>query len=333
MTRQLLIRSLAAGALLCAAPAVAQQQIDQTIQTGRSGVVEIFNTAGSVRVLAWDRNQIQVQGRLGEGAERVDIGSSGDRTEIRVILPRRASNIRGTTLVVRVPSGKDVTVRTTSADIQIENVAGEATGQSTSGDVVISGSPRRVEGRSTSGDVRINVGSTTLVRGASTSGDVEVRGTIRESVSVESVSGDVDVSGTTPEVRAKTVSGDLSLRGVSGRVSVNTVSGDASIRDSRVQFASFESVSGNLRYDGEFPAGAAFNLSSHSGDVELRLPANVGAEFDVRTFSGSIVNQLGPAAERTSRHGPGQELRFTAGSGGGVISLKTFSGSVRILRR
>jgi DUF4097 and DUF4098 domain-containing protein YvlB len=333
MSRTLPIRLLALAAVVCAAPVAAQQAIDQTIPTGRTGLVEIHNTAGSVRVQAWDRNQIQVQGRLGEGAERVEIGTSGDHTEIRVILPRRGGNVRGTTLVVRVPATKNVTVRTTSADVQIENVTGRVQGQSTSGDVTVSGNPSSVEGRSTSGDVRITVGNTTQVRGQSTSGDVTVRGTVRESVNVESVSGDVDVSGNTPEVRAKTVSGDLALRGVTGRVSVNTVSGDASVRESRIQFASMESVSGNIRYEGEFPRGGAFNLTSHSGDVELRLPGNVGAEFDVRSFSGRITNQLGPEAERTSRYGPGQELRFTAGAGGGMVSIKTFSGNVRIVRR
>jgi DUF4097 and DUF4098 domain-containing protein YvlB len=333
MKRTALLGSLGIAAALAAAPVAAQQPIDQRIQSSRTGEVTVENLAGSVRVTGWNRNEIQVQGRLGRGAERVDVSGTGERTQIRVILPQNARNVQGTDLVIRVPTAKNVVIRTTSADIGVEGLSGTVRGQSTSGDVRVGGSPTWVEGRSTSGDVTVDVGTTTRVSAHATSGDVSVRGTVRESVDVESVSGDVEVSGSVAEVRAKTVSGDLSLRGVTGRVSANTVSGDARIRDSRIQFGSFETVSGTFDYDGELPRGAAFNIQSHSGDVVLRIPANAAADFDVRTFSGSIQNQLGPSAERTSRHGPGSELRFTAGAGGGVVSLKTFSGNVRILRR
>jgi DUF4097 and DUF4098 domain-containing protein YvlB len=333
MTRHQMTRTLAALALLVAAPVAAQQPIDQTIPTARSGRVEISNLAGSVRVVAWDRDQIQIQGRLGQGAERLDVSGDRNRTVIRVVLPQNARNVRGTELVVRVPAPKEVRVQTTSADVTVENITGEVQGQSTSGDVTVTGSPASVMARSTSGDVRVTIGTSGSVRAASTSGDVTVRGTVRESVNVESVSGDVDVSGTTPEVRAKTVSGGLTLRGVNGRVSASTVSGDATVRESRIQLGAFETVSGNFRYDGDLPARATFNIQTHSGDVEMRLPANVSTVFEVRTFSGRVQNQLGPAAERTSRHGPGSELSFTAGGGGGLISLKTFSGNVRLVRR
>ncbi len=328
-----MIRTVAAMALLGAAPLAAQQTIDQTVPSARTGQVEISNLAGSVRVVAWDRDQIQIQGRLGEGAERLDVSGDRNRTVIQVILPRNARNVRGSDLVVRVPAAKQVSVRTTSADISLENLTGAVNGQSTSGGVTVSGSPASVSARSTSGDVQVDVGNSATVQASSTSGDVVVRGNVRESVSVESVIGDVDVSGSTPEVRAKTVSGDLLLRGINGRVTASTVSGNATVQQSRVQLGTFETVSGNFRYDGDLPPRATLNVQSHSGDVELRLPRNTPAEFDVRTFSGQVQNQLGPAAERTSRYGPGQELRFTTGNGGGLVSLKTFSGNVRLMAR
>src|SRR5690606_3410260 len=98
--------------------------------------------------------------------------------------------------------------------------------------------------------------------------------------------GDVEVTASTSEVRAKSVSGDVALHGVGGRVSASTVSGDTEILESRIQYGSFESVSGNLRFTGELQRGGAFNLRSHSGDIELQLPAGQAAEFEVKTFSG-----------------------------------------------
>jgi DUF4097 and DUF4098 domain-containing protein YvlB len=160
-----------------------------------------------------------------------------------------------------------------------------------------------------------------------------VRGTVRESVNAESVSGDLDVSAATPEVRAHAVSGNVALRGVSGRVSAGTVSGDTEILESRIQYGAFETVSGAFLFEGELQRGVGFNIQSHSGDVELRLPGGVGADFEVTTFSGDILNDFGPDGSRTAGRGPGRELRFTAGAGGGTVAIKSFSGNVRLLRR
>ena len=320
--------------VVTATSAAAQQPIDQTIPTSATGHVLITNTAGQVQVTAWDRNEIRVTGTLGQGAEGVEVGGSGDRTEIRVVLPRGGGrNIRGTTLEVRVPARKALTVTTTSADIRVEGVTGTLELRSTSGDVTARSSSADVVARSTSGDVTIDAQNATRVRATAVSGDVVVRGTVQQSVEAEAVSGDVEIRASTPEVRAKTVSGDLLMQGVSGRVTAASTSGSAMIRDSRIQFGSFESVSGDLVFDGELQRGAAFNVQTHSGNIEMRLPGSSAAEFEARTFSGRIVSELGGTVERTSARGPGQELRFTAGAGGGMIALKTFSGDVRLVRR
>lgn len=325
---------LALAALAVTAGALeAQQQIDRTLATAAGGRVEIHNLAGSVRVVGWDRNEIRVTGTLGQGAERLDVTPSGETTEIRVVIPRNSRNVRGSDLEIRLPAGKELTVNTVSAEIEVDGVTGPVSAQSTSGDVEVAGSPARVRAASTSGDVEVRLAATARVQARSTSGDVRVSGTVRESVDVESTSGDVEVTASTPEVRAKSVSGDVALRGVGGRVSASTVSGDTEILDSRVQYGSFETVSGNLRFTGELQRGGAFNLQSHSGDIELQLPAGQGAEFEVKTFSGDVSNDFGPAAQRTSRYGPGRELRFTAGDGGPLVTAQTFSGNVRLRRR
>lgn len=325
----LVLAALALGA----GSAAAQQEIDQTIATSAGGRVEVHNLAGSVEVVGWDRDEIRVTGTLGRGAERLEVTPRGTTTEIRVVLPRNARNVQGSDLEVRVPAGKEVAVRTVSADVGVADVTGTVAAQTTSGQVRVRGRPGRVRAVSTSGDVDVEVATTAGVEARSTSGDVMVSGTVRGPVDVESTSGDVDVTATTPEVRAKSVSGDVSLRGASGRVSASTVSGDTEILDSRVQYGSFETVSGGIRFSGELQSGGAFNLQSHSGDIEMLLPGNPAAEFEVKSFSGDIDNEFGPAAQRTSRYGPGRELRFTAGSGGPLVTVQTFSGNVKLLRR
>jgi DUF4097 and DUF4098 domain-containing protein YvlB len=319
--------------LLSVGSAAAQQQVNERLSTAATGEVEIVNTAGSVRVTGWDRNEIQVTGTLGQGTERLDITPSGNRVQIRVVLPRNARNVKGSDLEIRVPARKDVGVRTVSADITVSGIRGMAEAQAVSGDVEISGSPREVSARSTSGDVGVSASNPRRVDARSVSGSVRVRGAAQESIDTETVSGDIDVNSSAPEMRAKSVSGSVNLQGVGERVNVSTVSGDARVVGDRIRLGTFESVSGGIRLTGALERGAALTLNSHSGDIELRLPSATAADFEVKTFSGDISNQFGPQAERTSRYGPGRELRFSSGRGDARVNAKTFSGNVKLLKR
>lgn len=320
---------------MLAAPAGAQQRVEETFPSDARGTIEIVNVAGSVRVIAWDRAEVSVTGTLGQGTERLELSRDRLNPQIRVILPRDRSgrNIRGSDLQIRVPAGKTVAVRTVSADIEVADVRGQVDLRSTSGDVTVTGQPAEVRAGSTSGDLDINVTTNGRVTAETTSGDVRVRGSVRQSVNAESVSGDVVVDARTPEVRAESVSGTLRLNGATGRVSASTVSGDAAITASGIEFGSFETVSGNLRYTGDLSSNGALDLQSHSGNVELVLPGNVNADFEVQSFSGSIQSDFGGQVERTSRYGPGRQLRFTTGRNGGRINIQTFSGTVKLQRR
>lgn len=313
-------------------PAAAQTAVDRTVATPATGSVEVSNVSGSVRVSGWNRAEVRVTGTLGEGTERLDVTSSGDRVSIRVIIPEGRRNVQGSNLEIRLPAGKDLTVRTVSASVVIADVSGAVDGRSTSGSVRISGSPRAVRATSTSGEVQIDA-TTGRVEAASTSGNVRVTGQVRESISAESVSGEVDVRAPTPELLAKSVSGDVTISGITRRLSASSVSGSIDVRNGRLQYGSFESVSGNLGFTGELEPDAALNFQSHSGSIRLAIPGSLGARFQVTTFSGDIRNGFGATPERTSRYGPGEELRFSTGNGGALITVKTFSGDVSLERR
>jgi DUF4097 and DUF4098 domain-containing protein YvlB len=316
---------------LYACEAAGQDEINQTIPSSATGRVEVQNIAGSVRVTGWDRNEIRITGRLGEGTERLAVEGGRDRTVIRVVVPQGRRNVRGSELEIRVPMQKDLTVRTTSAEIQIGGVTGALSASSTSGNLEITGSPRELSATSTSGEVDVNA-STRTVRANTTSGSIRIRGTAQQSVSAKSVSGEVLVDARTPELSTETVSGTLVVNGASRRASASTVSGDATIHGSRMQYISFESVSGSLSFEGDLASGAAVNIESHSGDVDLALPSNVRVNFKLNSFSGDINNDFGPAARRTDRYAPGRELTFSTGQDG-VVAVRTFSGTITLDKR
>jgi hypothetical protein len=294
--------------------ATAQQRIDETRSASPSGTVQITNTAGSVRVLTWNRNEVRVTGTLGRGTERLEFTGDGDQTTVRVVLPRNARNVDGSDLEVRIPARSGVMVTTVSADIEAAGIRGP------------------VEARSTSGRVEVGAERAPTLKASTVSGSIRLHGA-STSVEAESVSGNVDIAVATSQARAKTVSGRLALRDGSGSAEASTVSGSATVEGGRFSRLTLSSVSGVLRFRGDLERGGMYHLNSHSGTIELRLPARVEADFEVSTFSGSVSNDFGPPAERVSRYGPGRELRFTTGGGGARVVAKTFSGSVRLSRQ
>ena len=68
-----------------------------------------------------------------------------------------------------------------------------------------------------------------------------------------------------------------------------------------------------------------------SGELTLRLPAELSARIAAETFSGGIRSDFGSVDE--AEHGPGKRLRATAGAGTARIELETFSGDLEIVRR
>ena len=117
-----------------------------------------------------------------------------------------------------------------------------------------------------------------------------------------------------------------------GRFEV-TVNGKLLVTGGSFERASFETVAGGVRFEAGLSARATLAVESVSGSVDLLLPAGLGADFHVSTFSGDITNELGPAAEKSSRWTPEKELSFTTGTGGARVTVETLSGAVHIRKR
>ncbi|HEX5870068.1 MAG TPA: hypothetical protein VFY65_06625, partial [Longimicrobium sp.] len=144
-----------AAALLLAAPAHAQRQVNAREDASATGTVEIEMNSGSVRVTGWSRNEVQVTGNLSRSDDRVDVERGGRRVEVRVA-NRRGGRGGPANLEIRVPAGSVLSVTAGSAPITISGITGsvEAVGQS--GPVTVqAANARRVEVVAQSGPVTI----------------------------------------------------------------------------------------------------------------------------------------------------------------------------------
>lgn len=312
-----------AAALLLAAPAHAQRQVNERHDASATGTVEIQMNSGSVRVTGWSRNEVQVTGTLSRSGDRVEMDGGGRAVEVRVA-SRNGGRGAAAALEVRVPAGSTLVVGAGSAPITVGGITGSVEATSASGPVTVQSSARRVEVVAQSGPVTVD-GQTDVLDVTAMSGPVRVNANVRQRAVIEALSGPVDLLGTVGEVQVNAVSGPVRVTNATGRVEIEAVSGNVTVNGTRLR-GNVQSVSGNLVVGGTL--GGALALESHGGNVELRLPQGASAEVEVHTFSGSLRSDFGNGSG--SR---GRERHVTIGRNGPAVTVTTFSGDVKLLRR
>lgn len=312
-----------AAALLLAAPAHAQRQVNAREDASATGTVEIEMNSGSVRVTGWSRNEVQVTGSLSRADDRVEVERGGRTVEVRVT-NRRGARGGPANLEVRVPAGSTLEVTAASAPITVSGMTGSVEAVSQSGPVTVTANARRVEVVAQSGPVTVD-GQVETLEVTAMSGPVRVSANVRQIATIEALSGPVELLGSVGEARINAMSGNVRVANAGGPVTIEAVSGDVTLNGSRLR-GNVQTVSGNLVVGGS--VGGALTLESHGGNVELRVPAGTNAEVEVETFSGGLRSDFGGG--NGSR---GRERHVTIGRGGPVVSITTFSGDVKLLRR
>jgi len=284
-------------ALLAATlPAFAGTPIDKTVAATANGHVRVSSVAGSIKVTAWNRNEIHIGGTLSRDAERLAVEKTGTGVSIQVVLPQHTSgNMEGSHLIIQLPATSQLEVHTVSADIDASGLDGPVRLESVSGNVAL-------------------VSKSANIYANSISGDVGVTGSApNATIDAHSISGKVGIEKVTGSLRAGTTSGDMQLTG-----------------ENRLQGAKLDTTSGDIRFAAALGAGGDYEFHAVSGNVALSLPAVPSATFDVSSFSGGIDTNFGPKPRRTSEFTPGKEWHYQSGSGKADIRIRTLSGDIRI---
>jgi hypothetical protein len=149
-------------------------------------------------------------------------------------------------------------------------------------------------------------------------------------VNAEARGGSIRIAGSPSWVRDRSASGDVTFDGESPDVTVSTVSGRVSVSGPVFEKAKFESVTGDIRFDGSFERGGLVNFDTHSGAVDIAVTTRSPADFDIVSIAGSIVNNLTKTSPSPGRYGRGEELQTTSGDGGTRVEVRSFKGTVTL---
>lgn len=266
---------------------------------GALDTVVAFDARGTVSVSCPGGAVVVVGGTANEVRVRARTGSGGIRftsNGTRATLePAAGRGCSDGRFEVTVPAGARLAASSWSGSINVRGVRGD------------------VEARTQSADVEVRDAGGRL--------------------DVETLSGDVNVQNVAGEASVHTVSGDVELSGVRGDVEVESVSGDVGLRDGAATQVRMHTTSGDVSFTGRIADAGRYEFNTHSGDVRLLLPGDVGARLSVSTFSGGIESDF-PITLRPGDHGIGasqaKRLDFTLGQGTARILAETFSGDITL---
>jgi hypothetical protein len=148
--------------------------------------------------------------------------------------------------------------------------------------------------------------------------------------SISTASGNVEISSVAGNIQARTASGDIRIRAVEGLVKASTASGDVTVEDA-AGAVSASTASGDVDVELVHVEGTGdLAFSSASGDVVVRVPAQIDAEVRMSTASGSLKTDFPLTIEEREDHG--RKAFGLIGAGSRLLKISTASGNVSLVR-
>lgn len=247
----------------------------------------------SLKIIGWDHDSLAITGSVPVGW-RFDGGMASGASPARgakYYVDAATDNAPGGAILeVRVPTRARVWAKSGSGDIEVTGVTGGLDLNIVGGSVVVSSHPREL--------------------------------------SIESMDGAVRVAAGADWLRVKTATGNIDVRGGSDDAGLSTVSGTITVSDGRYERGKFETVTGDVVYQGGVGYKGSLDVTTHSGRVEVRLPGRPDIEVDAATVTGMIENGITSSRPIAGREGRGMELGFSSGTGDTRLVVRSFKGNV-----
>ena len=174
-------------------------------------------------------------------------------------------------------------------------------------------------------EVTVPVGARVSAR--SWSGSVSAKG-VHGDLETRTQSADIDIRDA-GRVDVESLSGDVTIQGVNGESQIHTVSGDIDLRDVVAKQIRTHTTSGDVSFTGQILPDGRYEYNTHSGEIRLALPGDVGAQLSIGTFSGGIESDF-PITLQADRTHENKRLSFTLGQGSARIIAETFSGDITL---
>lgn len=170
----------------------------------------------------------------------------------------------------------------------------------------------------------------------SESGAVKIEN-LQGNITVDSDAGDVTIANVSNgTIQVQTVNAGITLNNVkNSRVSLTTTGGAVKLTAVTGPKVSAETTNGAISYEGDFAGGGAYTLTNHSGDIDVRVPADASLDLTARSVKGSVTNDFPfqKPQHTTFQLTEGRSFAGTSNSGASSVELRSFSGKIRVAKQ
>ena len=153
---------------------------------------------------------------------------------------------------------------------------------------------------------------------------------ISGTVAIFTGDGHITAHGLSGNIRLHTGDGSIKAEGLEGRLKADTGDGTMDIRG---RFDALDLHTGDGRIEAAVERGSkvseAWSLRSGDGGITLRVPDDLGADFEAHTGDGNIVLDSPVTVSGTISH---SDVRGKLGAGGAPLRVQTGDGSIRVQR-
>ncbi len=137
-------------------------------------------------------------------------------------------------------------------------------------------------------------------------------------------------------VHVRSMTAPVSLKDVTmSRVDIQSAGGTVQLKNVTGQRVAVGTTSGNIEYQGDCSGGGDYVLTTHSGAIDVTLPATASVDLTARSTTGQVENAF-PLQEKTHNSFVPQQGRSFAGtsnSGSSSVELQSFSGKIRVKKQ
>jgi hypothetical protein len=166
----------------------------------------------------------------------------------------------------------------------------------------------------------------------SSDGTLRAQG-LRGDVILEAASASVEVTDISDaHLHVKTLTGPITLTDIrNSHLDIHSVSGDVKMRNVTGPSIEVNSGSGKISYDGDPGRMGEYLLTSHSGDLNISIPANAWVNIKARSVQGQSDPDF-PVANSFASGGGGNLLLKPGMITGSRFELRSFRGKIHLKR-
>lgn len=183
-------------------------------------------------------------------------------------------------------------------------------------------------------DVTIPAGVSVNV--STTSAPITAEG-VNSEIGLSSETGQITVHNIAKShVRVRSVTAPVSLKDVTmSRVDIQSAGGIVQLSNVTGQRVTVGTTSGNIEYLGDCSGGGDYILTTHSGAIDVTLPATASVDLTARSTNGQVENAF-PLQEKSHNSfvpHQGRSFAGTSNSGSSSVELQSFSGRIRVKKQ